>query len=110
MGGDSGNRIFVLYWRCPLIRVSVIKGSTIFSHARSKTFTKKLYARRTKGAHTTKLWPFQLNCTLADYGRGRRIGDASQTSFGDKLLQHSLERDQLEGNYLPQACEVLMGP
>jgi hypothetical protein len=25
-GGDSGNRIFVLYWRCPLIRVSVIRG------------------------------------------------------------------------------------
>jgi hypothetical protein len=24
-GGDSGNRIFVLYCRCPLIRVSVIK-------------------------------------------------------------------------------------
>jgi hypothetical protein len=23
-GGDSGNRTFVLYWRCPLIRVSVI--------------------------------------------------------------------------------------
>jgi hypothetical protein len=29
-GGDSGNRIFVLYWRCPLIRVSVIRGSTVF--------------------------------------------------------------------------------
>jgi hypothetical protein len=29
-GGDSGNRIFVLYWRCPLIRVSVIRGSTIY--------------------------------------------------------------------------------
>jgi hypothetical protein len=29
-GGDSGNRIFVLYWRCPLIRVSVIRGSTLF--------------------------------------------------------------------------------
>jgi hypothetical protein len=28
-GGDSGNRIFVLYWRCPLIRVSVIRGSTV---------------------------------------------------------------------------------
>jgi hypothetical protein len=28
-GGDSGNRIFVLYWKCPLIRVSVIKGSTV---------------------------------------------------------------------------------
>jgi hypothetical protein len=27
-GGDSGNRTFVLYWRCPLIRVSVIRGST----------------------------------------------------------------------------------
>jgi hypothetical protein len=25
-GGDSGNRIFVLCWRCPLIRVSVIRG------------------------------------------------------------------------------------
>jgi hypothetical protein len=29
-GGNSGNRIFVLYWRCPLIRVSVIRGSTVF--------------------------------------------------------------------------------
>ena len=28
-GGDLGNRIFVLYWRCPLIRVSVIRGSTV---------------------------------------------------------------------------------
>jgi hypothetical protein len=28
-GGDSGNRIFVLYWRCPLIGVSVIRGSTV---------------------------------------------------------------------------------
>jgi hypothetical protein len=28
-GGDSGNRIFVLYWRCSLIRVSVITGSTV---------------------------------------------------------------------------------
>jgi hypothetical protein len=28
-GGDSGNRIFVLYWRCPLIIVSVIRGSTV---------------------------------------------------------------------------------
>jgi hypothetical protein len=27
--GDSGNRIFVLYWRCSLIRVSVIRGSTV---------------------------------------------------------------------------------
>jgi hypothetical protein len=29
-GGDSGNRIFVLYWRCPLIRVSVIRGATVY--------------------------------------------------------------------------------
>jgi hypothetical protein len=28
-GGDSGNRIFVLYWRCPLIRVFVIRGCTV---------------------------------------------------------------------------------
>jgi hypothetical protein len=28
-GGVSGNRIFVLYWRCSLIRVSVIRGSTV---------------------------------------------------------------------------------
>jgi hypothetical protein len=28
-GGDSGNRIFVLYWRCSLMRVSVIRGSTV---------------------------------------------------------------------------------
>jgi hypothetical protein len=30
--GDSGNRIFVLYWRCSLISVSVIRGSTVASH------------------------------------------------------------------------------
>jgi hypothetical protein len=29
-GGDSGNRIFILNWRCPLIRVYVIRGSTVF--------------------------------------------------------------------------------
>jgi hypothetical protein len=28
-GGDSENRIFVLYWRCSLIRVSVIRGFTV---------------------------------------------------------------------------------
>jgi hypothetical protein len=28
-GGDSGNRIFVLYWRFSLMRVSVIRGSTV---------------------------------------------------------------------------------
>jgi hypothetical protein len=28
-GDDSGNRIFVLYWRCSLIRVSVIRGSIV---------------------------------------------------------------------------------
>jgi hypothetical protein len=28
-GGDSGNRIFFLYWRFPLIRVSLIRGSTV---------------------------------------------------------------------------------
>jgi hypothetical protein len=30
-GGDPGNRIFVLYWRCSLIRVSVIRGSTVYT-------------------------------------------------------------------------------
>jgi hypothetical protein len=30
MEAIRGNRIFVLYWRCPLIRVSVIRGSTVF--------------------------------------------------------------------------------
>jgi hypothetical protein len=33
-GGDLGNKIFVLYWRCPLIRVSVIRGSTGFYYYR----------------------------------------------------------------------------
>jgi hypothetical protein len=28
-GGDSGIKIPVLYWRCPLIRVSIIRGSTV---------------------------------------------------------------------------------
>jgi hypothetical protein len=32
-GGDSGNRIFVLYWRCSLIRVSVIRGSNVIRNA-----------------------------------------------------------------------------
>jgi hypothetical protein len=32
-GGDSGNRIFVVYWRCPLIRVSVIRGSTVLRYS-----------------------------------------------------------------------------
>jgi hypothetical protein len=29
-GGDSGIKIFVLYWRRSLIRVSVIRGSTVY--------------------------------------------------------------------------------
>ena len=29
-GGDSGIKISVLYWRCSLIRVSVIRGSTYY--------------------------------------------------------------------------------
>jgi hypothetical protein len=37
-GGDWGNRIFVLYWRCPLIRVSVIRGSTVLQIRISKVF------------------------------------------------------------------------
>jgi hypothetical protein len=36
-GGDSGNRIFVLYWRCSLIRVSVIRGSTVLDSDLSVT-------------------------------------------------------------------------
>jgi hypothetical protein len=36
-GGDSGNRIFVLYWRCPLIRVSVIGGSTVLGARRKRS-------------------------------------------------------------------------
>jgi hypothetical protein len=35
-GGDSGNRIFVLYWRCSLIRVSVIRGSTVIAFFNKK--------------------------------------------------------------------------
>ena len=38
-GGDSGNRIFVLYWRCPLIRVSVIRGSTVFEFMQALNFS-----------------------------------------------------------------------
>jgi hypothetical protein len=33
--GDSGNRIFVLYWKCPLIRVSVIRCSTVLRNVRT---------------------------------------------------------------------------
>jgi hypothetical protein len=36
-GGDSGNGIFVLYWRCSLIRVSVIRGSTVSSFNNNET-------------------------------------------------------------------------
>jgi hypothetical protein len=32
-GGYLGNRIFVLYWRCSLIRVSVIRGSTVLTYS-----------------------------------------------------------------------------
>jgi hypothetical protein len=32
-GGDSGIKISVLYWRCSLIRVSVVRGSTGFRTA-----------------------------------------------------------------------------
>ena len=46
-GGDSGNRIFVLYWRCPLIRVSVIRGSTVF---------KLIFERLDGGAWTESMW------------------------------------------------------
>jgi hypothetical protein len=35
--GDSGNRIFVLYWRCSLISVSVIRGSTVVTRMEKKT-------------------------------------------------------------------------
>jgi hypothetical protein len=77
-GGDSGNRIFVLYWRCPLIRVSVIRGSTVLSfhlHLRvpsgllpSGFPTKTLYApvifpvRATCPAHLSLL-DFLMNLT-----------------------------------------------
>jgi hypothetical protein len=36
-GGDSGNRIFVLYLRCPFIRVSVIRSSTVSYFSGSQT-------------------------------------------------------------------------
>jgi hypothetical protein len=35
-GDDSRNRIFVLYWRCPLIRVSVIRGFTVNVNAKTE--------------------------------------------------------------------------
>jgi hypothetical protein len=45
-GGDSGNRIFVLYWRCPLIRVSVIRDSTVFGKTiKTLQFKKKIIAK-----------------------------------------------------------------
>jgi hypothetical protein len=40
-GGDSGNRIFVLYWRCPLIRVSVIRGSTVLDYFKGWSFNSR---------------------------------------------------------------------
>jgi hypothetical protein len=40
-GGDSGNRIFVLYWRCSLIRVSVIRGSTVLAVYGHQFYTNK---------------------------------------------------------------------
>jgi hypothetical protein len=41
-GGDSGNRIFVLYWRCSLIRVSVIGGSTVLGYLMDICFPQKV--------------------------------------------------------------------
>jgi hypothetical protein len=34
-GGDSGIKISVLYWRCSLITLSVIRGSTVLSRVAS---------------------------------------------------------------------------
>jgi hypothetical protein len=50
-GGDSGNRIFVLYWRCSLIRVSVIRGSTVHIKTRLVKVIKKLDIFHNKHMH-----------------------------------------------------------
>jgi hypothetical protein len=61
-GGDSANRIFVLYWRCPLIRVSVIRGSTVLScrHGLSpyQISYASSWAAETLGARSPRLLAF----------------------------------------------------
>ena len=43
-GGDSGIKMPVLYWRCPLIRVSVITGSTVYCVLISALIVKMRYS------------------------------------------------------------------
>jgi hypothetical protein len=45
-GGDSGNRILVLYWRCSLIRVSVIRGSTVLNNKHIVSYHIKINKQR----------------------------------------------------------------
>jgi hypothetical protein len=54
-GGDSGNRIFVLYWRCSLIRVSVIRGSTVFTPQCYKKVKNKQRTVRRNGICSTNV-------------------------------------------------------
>jgi hypothetical protein len=55
-GGDSGNRIFVLYGRCPLIRVFVIRGSNVIITAiqlRKGTIALFVFVRHFLSSHAT---------------------------------------------------------
>jgi hypothetical protein len=79
-GGDSGNRI--LYWRCSLIRVSVIRGSTVYLFLKSGLQTldlnlvyitsylfiyinhRSLYFDRLKTRHSLKNISKHLTCTI----------------------------------------------
>jgi hypothetical protein len=61
-GGDSGNRIFVLYWRCSLIRVSVIRGFTVYI---SMCLTQNQFTRNNMMSNeTTKTKP---KCKQREY-------------------------------------------
>jgi hypothetical protein len=61
-GGDSGNRIFVLYWRCLLIRVSVIRGSTVLGRCLA-TLSKIMSNLR----QDSRYLPENLNRVLPEY-------------------------------------------
>jgi hypothetical protein len=57
-GGDSGIKISVLYWRCSLIRVSVIRGYSVFLFLLDDAFTSTELKRTTK-------WPWpNLECCV----------------------------------------------
>jgi hypothetical protein len=57
-GGDSGIKISVLYWRCSLNRVSVIRGFTVFICQQLGTW---------RPCYTLMLHPINLTCTACAF-------------------------------------------